>query len=822
MTEPETKVDTEKKKTVPKKTEKAEFHQFVRYATIKVSEKELLKMVIRFWPKNKIRLTVNVLDTLVNNIMPYIFPRYPILNKETTINTLEGSIKYVWKNRKKIGSKDLLDALEFKRQLLTDEDEKILTKIYVKFPFRDISINERVSKLLQSATGYSDQIIRDVWRRRNYSKKKERHRNFLKKSRLTPKESEILGQIYLHWPNGQKILSLKNMKKISDAIEAIKNIKVTRKEIQDAWKLKKLDPKAPDFSRWGGNRLVAAITAGNYELFTHYITERDDVNGISSGGTPLTEAIVYGRVKMFDILIKKADVNKIVAHPENPDNPFETPLVHACRVHNDHFILKLLKGGADPNVCAGFHDMPPLWYYLLLPKINPDIVKELIPETAKLNRQSKESSWRESQKSILMLAAGHNNISVLPILLGVKGLKLNQSTNYGNTALHFAAYLSPHESNIKLLLDMLYIEKNIKNNLQQTPLDLADCRSGKKDTIIKYMSTHGCNKFTENVSCRLKGIGLENTLPVVMLQVNSQTKPSNSPASPMVETQICKKFSLNQGSLGICYMLSVIVLFKNEFTILHKLKELLNIEENKQLISTNLTQTSEVDKTIKELVAFLDTDYTNVNFKEACPKLPKSWEQTVLQIDNAAKQSDIEKSGDHNFLLVYIFKTLDTWHNTFNVAFDKVPISDDDILMTKTDKDGDRFEYKDTENVTIYSFATRVGEFQKDKEHNIALIEMEFGKQAQEQLTVGNDNQYNPFEMVDKMARIPTVRGFIVRVSKGPGSGHVFAGKLCNDRDVIYCNSWGGGCVNSDTINTELINVNPEYKITTIHFVLRK
>jgi ankyrin repeat protein len=609
------------------------------------------------------------------------------------------------------------------------------------------------------------------------------------------------------------------MKQIGDAI------RVTPKQIQDAWKLKQWYPKAPNFSTWG-NRLMAAINADNYDLFIHYIAKGDDINGKSSGGTPLTEAIRYGRVNMFNILMtKEADVNQIVTHHDNPDNPVETALLHACRVPNEHFILELLKRDADRNVPTGLYNMPPLWYYLLRSKtfINPEIVTALIPTIPGLiNIQTNEDPWEESQKSILMLAAGHSHISVLPILLNVEGLKLNQITNHGNTALHFAAYLSPHKSNIQLLLNMPNIKKNIKNNLQQNPLDLADCRPGEKDTIIKYMSENGCVRYRKYNICRLKGIGLENTLPVVMLQVNSQTKPSNSPASPMVETQICKKFSLNQGSLGICYMLSVIVLFKNEFTILHKLKELLNIEENKQLFSNNLTQTSEVDKIIKELVAFLDTDYTNVNFKEACPKLPKSWEQTVLQIDTAAEQSDIEKSGDHNFLLVYIFKTLDIWHNTFNVAFDKVPISDDDILMTKTDKDGDRFEYKDTENVTIYSFATTVGEFQKDKEHNIALIEMEFGKQAQEQLTVGNDNQYNPFEMVDKMARIPTVRGFIVRVSKGPGSGHVFAGKLCNDRDVIYCNSWGGGCVNSDTINTELINVNPEYKITTIHFVLRK
>jgi hypothetical protein len=103
---------------------------------------------------------------------------------------------------------------------------------------------------------------------------------------------------------------------------------------------------------------------------------------------------------------------------------------------------------------------------------------------------------------------------------------------------------------------------------------------------------------------------------------------------------------------------------------------------------------------------------------------------------------------------------------------------------------------------------------------------MTFGNNAQEQLTVGDAN---PFKMVDNMARLPTVRGFIVRVSAGIGNGHVVAGTVDNvsgkvPQEVVYCNSWGEkkGCDDSDTINTGLMKVNNQFKITTIHFVLRK
>jgi len=320
---------------------------------------------------------------------------------------------------------------------------------------------------------------------------------------------------------------------------------------------------------------------------------------------------------------------------------------------------------------------------------------------------------------------------------------------------------------------------------------------------------------------RLTGNTLEERFQAVKNQVAQETTKVISPATPMLEPTRFQNFSLNQGNIGICYMVAVIVLFKNEFSILHKLKEIVNSEED---------QGHKVDQTIKDLVTFLDNNYGYTSFTKKCPKrflpkLPKTWQKSVHQTDNTAKKSDIVSGGDAAFLLTFIFAKLDAWHDSFNVAFDYEYMSDDVIRMTKTVEKGDSFDYNDTKNMTILTFANMVDKFQKDNKHNIALIEMTFGNNAQEQLTVGDAN---PFKMVDNMARLPTVRGFIVRVSAGTGSGHVVAGTVDNvsdkvPKEVVYCNSWGEkGCDDSDTINTELINVNNDFKITTIHFVLRK
>ena len=367
------------------------------------------------------------------------------------------------------------------------------------------------------------------------------------------------------------------------------------------------------------------------------------------------------------------------------------------------------------------------------------------------------------------------------------------------------------------------LREQIKDAWKQRDTLMSKEMLKKLDTKQQMVKSKSSTKQkTTEKTARLTGNTLKQRFQAVKDQVAQETTKVISPATPMLEPKRFQNFSLNQGNIGICYMVAVIVLFQNEFSILHKLKEIVNSEEDKG---------NKVDQTIKDLVTFLDNNYRYTSFNNKCPKkflpkLPKTWQKSVHQTDNTAKKSDIVSGGDTAFLLTFIFAKLDAWHDSFNVAFDYDYMSDDVIRMSKTVEKGDSFDYNDTKSMTIFTFANMVDKFQKDNKHNIALIEMTFGNNAQEQLTVGDAN---PFKMVDNMARLPTVRGFIVRVSAGTGSGHVVAGTVDNvsdkvPKEVVYCNSWGEkkGCDDSDTINTELINVNDNYKITTIHFVLRK
>jgi len=61
---------------------------------------------------------------------------------------------------------------------------------------------------------------------------------------------------------------------------------------------------------------------------------------------------------------------------------------------------------------------------------------------------------------------------------------------------------------------------------------------------------------------------------------------SESPISDeMQENDKCVKFSMDQGKAGICYMVSVITLFRNEYTLLNKLEEcLMDVNSERQII----------------------------------------------------------------------------------------------------------------------------------------------------------------------------------------------------------------------------------------------
>jgi hypothetical protein len=336
-------------------------------------------------------------------------------------------------------------------------------------------------------------------------------------------------------------------------------------------------------------------------------------------------------------------------------------------------------------------------------------------------------------------------------------------------------------------------------------------------------------KKAKKKTTRLTGNTLEERFQAVKDQVAGDTVKVISPATPMLEPQQFEHFSLNQGSLGICYMVSVIVLFKNEFSILAKLKELVNYEK---------LQEHKVDQTIVQLKDFLDKDYKSVKFNKGClkknlPILPIAWQKTVHQTDNTTKMIDILSGGDPAFLLVLIFTKLDAWHDSFKVAFNYADISDKDVTLGT---DGPGPAIYNTPEASYQSFKNMHEHFELNNEKNISLIEMQFGNIARSQLKVKENKPpvgyYNPFLMVDRMARLPFVRGFLVSVFlPNSNNGHVIAGMVYNEnvngiltKKVVYCNSWGERkeCEDSYAVNEELYNENNNYHITNINFVLRK
>jgi hypothetical protein len=336
-------------------------------------------------------------------------------------------------------------------------------------------------------------------------------------------------------------------------------------------------------------------------------------------------------------------------------------------------------------------------------------------------------------------------------------------------------------------------------------------------------------KKTTETAVRLYGTTLKERLQGVIDQVAGTVKEKNGvPLSLPPPPQQFEHFSIDQGNIGICYMVAVIVLFKNEFSILAKLKELVIYEK---------LQEHKVDETIVQLLDFLDKDYSIVSFNNSCPEeflpaVPKSWQKSVYETCfHTPTKSDIVSGGDPAFLLTFIFAKLDAWHDSFNVAFDYAYISDDDVTFGS----GGKLEvYYNTTKVTEHSFIYMLRRFAENPNKNIALIEMQFGNIAKSQLNVKKENPpvgyVNPFKMVDNMARLPFVRGCMVQVSTG-NEAHVFAGMVYNENvngtltnKVVYCNSWGERkeCEDSDAINKELFELNPYYQITAIYFVLRK
>ena len=303
--------------------------------------------------------------------------------------------------------------------------------------------------------------------------------------------------------------------------------------------------------------------------------------------TPLEIVCTNGYMPIFRRLMSKgADVT------------LGRPLHRACKKAKNEIIVELLKKDEIKPQLNGIYDYDettPLLAYVDNKHSTLDTVKLLLEKGANPNSKKRKTDWSnvDGEMNVLMLccesttlkwSAGHKNIFEFLVQNKAKyKVNLDAVSQHKFSALHYAVKYN-QLTMVRQLLEA-GADPNIKNQNGQTPLNLVlyDKRQPKmKELFQKFNAT------AELGSCRLLHHSVETRISLIRQQVHQEIgERSESPTSgEMKENDQCVKFSMNQGQAGICYMVSIITIFRNEYTLLNKLEEcLIDVGSERQIIS---------------------------------------------------------------------------------------------------------------------------------------------------------------------------------------------------------------------------------------------
>lgn len=205
----------------------------------------------------------------------------------------------------------------------------------------------------------------------------------------------------------------------------------------------------------------------------------------------------------------------------------------------------------------------------------------------------------------------------------------------------------------------------------------------------------------------------------------------------------CGHFSMPEDDVGICYLISVITLFRNERTLLNWLKS------------------EERDGPLSEIIKMLDTDYSDYDFKKKCPNLPLSMRQAVTQ--NRTLRSSAKKNGGNAYtIMLYIMNFIDIW-TELSV-------------------------YTHTETVTDGTIPSNVLKKQKN------IFESSTYEIGYVDITCDFEFSNETFDLLGMDSFVAPLKGFLMRlINPEEEFNHVVAGCVC-DGQIHICNSWGKGC----------------------------
>ena len=284
---------------------------------------------------------------------------------------------------------------------------------------------------------------------------------------------------------------------------------------------------------------------------------------------------------------------------------------------------------------------------------------------------------------------------------------------------------------------------NLRNRSGKTILE----RQTKKQhsNVVEVLMTVPGIIITDEAIANVDNNSLKNKMIRMKLQneYNSSAMSVAVPGESKVEVrEECGHYSINQGEVGICYIVSVITLFRNERSILNWLKS------------------EERSGPLPEIIEMLDTDYSEYDFRKKCPNLPMSMRQAVTQ--NRTLRSSLKKNGGSAYaIMMYIMNIIDIWTG-MSVQTHMETLSPAEV-PSKTIKD---FE-----------------------------IAFEFGDQQIGYLDISCDFEFSEYtlNLIDFYAVAP-LKGFIMRLWNPIDKfNHVIAACVCDDQ-LHICNSWGKGC----------------------------
>lgn len=786
-------------------SKKSTIHQYVRVVTTPLTERDLILLIYKYWPKCSLRLSPTVYAAILGKIAINMVP--PVTNLEQ----LKEDINKIWAKRKSILKDNILyEQLEKERKsCLTDQQEELLTQIYQSFPKRIKSLTWGALSVLNQRLDKTKSDIQTVWDLRYKAVNgKERYLQWKNLPRMDAVEESQLNIIYKNWP---KFKNGTWATRLTDGVKKQLNqkTKFTEKRIEFLWDLRKYT-KGPDFNTYG-TRLCAAVSIEDISLIQWYLDQGDDINEFGAHHCPLTLAIQRNNRKIIDFLLEQDSI-KVNAQPSPTYN---TPLLEAAQNGYIDIINLLLENDANPNQIGNYQKVTPFWLLLHANEQEDydfDAIEMLFPtSTEAIQKASKNSHWDDGHLNILMLACKWHSNLIKPIMEKSHYLiDINSKSQHSWTALHFAVSMQNETplaqfDDIKYILSIPGIDINIQNKYDQTPLDIFeehfDANLERHLDIQALLLSKGAKNGVAHV--QIVHDRFDTIERLVKEQVSREVSRSSSPVSALRRVKFnhsaCLKFSLNQGNVGICYMVSIITLFRNEFSILRKLEECM-VDEDIYNAKHNKNP-DENYNIVSQTADFLSKDYSSYNFEEQCPTLPPSWEKSVYMTKEVTRES-VVNGGHPTLLLLYILHTLYHWKpDVFKVFFGYLDQGNTEFGM-----------------LGHLEFETLYTQF-KEGDHNIGLVHLYFKEQYGKEHCRLGPNIFDKFEHLYK--KYTEIRGFLIRTAGDDNHGHVFAGSVCEDQ-VYYCNSWGNGCHKSKDIVEELIERDVSTRITHIHILLRK